>query len=118
MKSLLRFWNEQCGVSRPLEADSLARRLVNRYVVAALMNTFPGTATAVFSRSRGELARRLFVDREGGSFRVLRAMYDFDKPGNAGDVLNRILMQSPAVKAARNRRAIAQRLLELYLTSQ
>lgn len=118
MRSLLRFWNEQYGVGRPLEADSWRRRLVNRYVVAALMNTFPVAATKVFALSRGELARLLFVDREGGSFRVLRTMYEYDKPGCRGDFLNRLLMQSPAVKAARNRRAIAQRMLEVCLAAQ
>jgi hypothetical protein len=117
MKPIPEFWNEQCGVDRPLETDSQIRRLLNRYVIAALMNTFPDAAIRVFSRSRGELARLLFVEREGGSFRVLRAMYEYGKPGNSGDLLNRLLMQSPAVKAARNRRTIAQRLLEVRLTA-
>ena len=118
MKPIVRFWNEQCGVTRRLETDTQGQRLLNRYAVAPLMNTFPSVATAIFSRSRGELARRLFAEREGGSFRVLRAMYEYEKPGNSGDLLNRILMQSPAIKAARNRRAIAQRLLEICLEEQ
>ncbi len=118
MKTLLQFWNEQYGVPRPLEADSWERRLLNRYVVAALMNTFPVTATRVFARSRGELANLLFNRREGGSFRVLRTMYQYEDPDCRGDWLNRLLMQSPAVKAARNRRAIAQRMLEVCLAAQ
>jgi hypothetical protein len=118
MKPLLQFWNEQYSVPWPLEADSWDRRLLNRYVVAALMNTFPVTATKVFARSRGELARLLFVEREGGSFRVLRTMYEYTDPARRGDWLNRLLMQSPAVKAARNRRAIAQRMLEACLAAQ
>lgn len=118
MTPLTRFWREEYGVDQPLEADSWARRLLNRYLVAALMNTFPGTATRVFSRSRGDLARLLFAEREGGSFRVLRAMYEYEDRRRRGDVINRLLMQSPAVKAARNRRRIAQRMLELCLEAQ
>ena len=105
------FWNERYGVDRPLEADSRVARLLNRYVVAALMNAFPHAATKVFSLSKGELARLLFKERDGGSFRSLRAMYEYENPRNRGDLINRLLMQSPAIKAARNRRTIAQRLL-------
>lgn len=117
MKPLARYWREDYGVDRPLESDSLVRRLLNRYVVAALMNTFPGAATKVFSRSRGELARLLFAEREGGSYRVLRAMYAYEDRAHRGDLINRLLMQSPAVKAARNRRRIAQRMLQVSLES-
>jgi len=46
---------------------------------------------------------------------VLRAMYRFDESHDRGDLINRLLMQSPAVKAARNRRRIAQRMLEVSL---
>jgi len=115
MKPLVHFWNDEYGVARPLEADSWSRRLWNKYLVAALMNNFPNTATRIFSRSRGELARLLFVAREGGSYRVLRAMYEFEDRGRRGDLINRLLMQSPAVKAARNRRRIAQRMLQFCL---
>ncbi|NQT40307.1 MAG: hypothetical protein HQ581_22630 [Planctomycetes bacterium] len=111
MNSLVQFWNEKRGVDPPLEADSPIRRLLNTYVVATLMNVFPRVATKIFARSRGELARLVFSEREGGSFRVLRAMYRFDDARHRGDLLNRLLMQSPAVKAARNRRKIAQRML-------
>jgi hypothetical protein len=109
------FWREKIGLDRPLEADAWWRRMLNRHVVAALMNAFPRAATKVFSFSKGELARRLFVDREGGSFLVLRAMYEHADPRKRGDLINRLLMQSPAVKAARNRRIIAQRMLSLAL---
>jgi len=115
MKPLIRFWKKEYGVGQPLEADSWVRRAINKRVVAALMNAFPRTATSIFSRSHGELARLLFVKREGGSFRVLRAMYRFDDGHRRGDLINRLLMQSPAVKAARNRRRIAQRMLEVSL---
>jgi len=115
MKPLVRFWEEAYRVGQSLEADSWVRRAVNKHVVAALMNVFPRTATRVFSRSRGELARLLFANREGGSFRVLRAMYRFDEGHARGDLINRLLMQSPAVKAARNRRRIAQKMLEVSL---
>lgn len=118
MTDLLRFWNEQCGVGRPLEAESWRQRVLNRCLVATLINAFPVAATKVFARSRGELARLLFLEREGGSYRVLRTMYEYEKPGCRGDLLNRLLMQSPAVKAARNRRAIAQRMLEVCLAAQ
>jgi SAM-dependent methyltransferase len=79
------------------------------------MNAFPRTATSLFSRSTGELARLLFKEKDGGSFRVLRAMYRFDDRHYRGDLIDRLLMQSPAVKAARNRRKIAQRMLEVSL---
>jgi hypothetical protein len=79
------------------------------------MNTFPHAATRVFSRSRGELARLLFAERQGGSFAVLRAMYRFGNGHPRGDWINRLLMQSPAVKAARNRRKIAQAMLAAAL---
>ncbi|NUQ63846.1 MAG: hypothetical protein HUU20_15320 [Pirellulales bacterium] len=118
MTPLLRFWTEQHGIRRPLETDTWGRHVLNRYVVAALMNTFPVAATRIFSMSRGELARLLFVQREGGSFRVLRTMYDYENPDLRGDLLNRLLMQSPAVKAARNRRTIAQKLLQTCLAAQ
>ncbi len=117
MKPLSRFWNEGYGVEGSLETDSRLRRLLNTYVVARLMNAFPKTATKVFARSRGELARRLFVEKEGGSYRVLRTMYEFEEPHRQGDLLNRLLMQSPAVKAARNRRKIAQWMLRACLNA-
>ncbi|MBN2021602.1 MAG: hypothetical protein JW809_02305 [Pirellulales bacterium] len=115
MKPLVRFWNERYGVGRPLETDSWLRRAVNSYVVAGFMNRFPKAAIKFFSRSRGELARLLFVEREGGSYRVLRTMYAFDQPHARGDLLNRVLMHSPAIKAARNRRHIAQWMLDACL---
>lgn len=111
MNALVHFWNEEYGVDRPLEADSWIRRLLNTYVVGALMNRFPHAATRLFARSRGELGRLMFAEREGGSFRVLRTMYRFENAHDCGDLLNRLLMQSPAVKAARNRRKIAQGML-------
>jgi hypothetical protein len=111
------FWEGEFGIERPLEIDSWGHRLVNRYIVSSLMNTFPKTATTVFSRSKGELARLIFVEREGGSFLVLRAVYEHEDPRKRGDVLNRLLMQSPAVKAARNRRIIAQEMLLKTLRS-
>ncbi len=115
MKPLERLWNEDYGVKRPLETDSWARRLLNTHIVARLMNRFPRAATKFLSLSRGELARRLFAQREGGSYRVLRAMYRFEEPHGRGDPINRLIMQSPAVKAARNRRKIAQWMLETCL---
>ncbi len=115
MKPLVRLWNEEYGVDGGLESDSWLRRLLNTYVVAALMNRFPDAATRLFSLSKGELARLLFVEREGGSFRVLRAMYEFEQRRHRGDLINRLLMQSPAIKAARNRRRIAQWMLEVCL---
>ena len=118
MNALLQFWQERCGLARPLESDSRLHRLLNRYVVAALMNRFPHAATKLFSLSNGELARLLFVEREGGSFRVLRAMYDHQNAGDRGDWINKLLMQSPAIKAARNRRAIAQQMLQQCLEAQ
>jgi SAM-dependent methyltransferase len=118
MNALVQFWNERYGVERPLETDSRIHRLLNRYVVAALMNAFPKTATKLFSLSRGELARLLFVERDGGSYRSLRAMYAYDDPRNRGDLINRLIMQSPAIKAARNRRIIAQRMLQRCLEAQ
>jgi len=117
MKSLVRFWKEKHGVGEPLEVDSWIRRLVNKHIVARWMNAFPETATSVFSRSSGELARLLFAQREGGSFRVLRAMYRTGGRHRPSDLIDRLLMQSPAVKAARNRRRIAQRSLEVSLRS-
>ncbi|MHB1033311.1 MAG: hypothetical protein ACYC35_05640 [Pirellulales bacterium] len=118
MNPLLQFWNERYGIDRALETESNVARLLNRYVVSALMNTFPRAATTVFLLSEGELARRLFVEKEKGSFRVLRAMYDHNDVPNRGDFINRLLMQSPAIKAARNRRIIAQRMLEQCLKAQ
>lgn len=117
MKSLSKLWNDHYGVNRPLEVDSWAKRLVNNHIVATLMNVFPRLAVKVFSLSRGELAHRLFKAREGGSYRVLRTMYRFEDAHSQGDLLNRLLMQSPAVKAARNRRKIAQWMLETCLSA-
>ncbi len=115
MKTLDRLWNDDYGVKFPLETDSWARRLLNTHIVATLMNHFPHAATKFFGMSRNELGRRLFVDKEGGSYRVLRAMYRFEEPHGRGDLINRIIMQSPAIKAARNRRKIAQWMLETCL---
>lgn len=116
MNPLIQFWNEEYRSDQSLETDATIGRLVNRHVVAALMNAFPRTATRIFSCSSGELGRLLFAEREGGSFRVLRAMYRYGDRAR-GDLLNRLLMQSPAVKAARNRRRIAQRMLEVSLNA-
>ncbi len=118
MNPVLEFWDKRYSVGRPLEVDSWLSRAVNRHVVGTLLNTFPRAATRIFAMSRGELAQRLCVDKEGGSYRVLRAMYEFNDPGRRGDVLNRMLMQSPAVKAARNRRSIAERMLDACLKNQ
>jgi hypothetical protein len=115
MNALLQFWNRDYGIRRALEDDALVPRLLNRFVVAALMNAFPKTVTRFFSLSRGELARLLFVERDGGSFRSLRAMYDYEDPRKRGDLINRLIMQSPAIKAARNRRIIAQQMLRRSL---
>jgi hypothetical protein len=118
MNALAQFWNERYGIDQPLEVDSRIHRLLNRYVVAALMNTFPKTVTKVFSLSNGELARLLFLERDGGSFRSLRAMYDYQDPLKRGDLINRLIMQSPAIKAARNRRTIAQCMLAQCIEAQ
>jgi len=91
---------------------------MNRYLVSAFMNRFPLAATKILSKSRGEMARLLFAEREGGSFRVLRAMYDYEDPSRRGDLLNRLMMACPAIRAARNRRAIAQQMLDLSLKAQ
>lgn len=118
MNPVLEFWDKQYSVDRPLEVGSWLSRVINRHVVAALLNTFPRAATRIFAMSRGELAQRLCVDMEGGSYRVLRAMYKFSDPHCRGDILNRVLMQSPAAKAARNRRSIAERMLDVCLKNQ
>ncbi len=117
MDALLHFWNEEFGVDRSLEIDSRIRRLINTFVVGALMNRFPHAATKLFARSRGELGQLMFAKREGGSFRVLRTMYRFEHAHDRGDLLNRLLMHSPAVKAARNRRKIAQGMLRHCLNA-
>jgi hypothetical protein len=117
MNRLRQFWTEQYGVRRPLEADSRLVGLLNRRVVGKLLNACPRAATRMFALSRGELARRLCVDKEGGSYRVFHAMYRYDDPHGRGDLLNRLLMQSPAAKAARNRRSIAERMLEVCLNA-
>lgn len=117
MNALVHFWNEEYGVDESLEADSRIRRLLNTHVIGALMNRFPHAATRLFARSRGELGRLMFAEREGGSFRVLRTMYRFEHAHDRGDLLNRLLMQSPAIKAARNRRKIAQGMLWNCLTA-
>lgn len=117
MNSLAQLWQEEYGVEHSLEVDSWFRRLVNTHLVARFMNAFPHAAIRLFTRSKGELARLLFVEREGGSYRVLRSMYRFEEPHERGDLINRLLMQSPAIKAARNRRRIAQRMLHVALSS-
>ena len=117
MNALVRFWNDDYDVGQPLETDSWVRRVLNTHVVGALMNRFPHAATRLFARSSGELGRLMFARREGGSFRVLRAMYRFEHAHDRGDLLNRLLMQSPAVKAARNRRKIAQGMLQNCLNA-
>ncbi|MBN1394907.1 MAG: class I SAM-dependent methyltransferase family protein [Pirellulales bacterium] len=118
MKPLVRFWSERYRVDRALEDDSWLRDQLNRRIVGPLLNAFPRATRRLFALSRGELAQRLCVDMEGGSYRALRAMYEFADPQRRGDVLNRLLMRSPAAKAARNRRLIAERLLEECLNNQ
>ena len=112
MSPSVKFWQEQYAGGDGLETDSWLRHLLNRYVVTALMNNFPNTAARIFTASKGELARLIFIEREGGSFRTLRAMYKYHDAHGRGDLINRLLMESPAVKAARNRRAIAQDMLQ------
>jgi hypothetical protein len=118
MNSVLQFWTERYRIDRPLEVDSRVSRMLNRYVVAGMMNAFPRTVTKVLSMGRGELARLLFIEREGGSYRSLRAMYEYEDPRKRGGLVNRLLMQSPAVKAARNRRKIAQQMLQRCVEAQ
>jgi len=115
MNTLLQLWKDKYGVDQTLETDCWPRRLFQTHLVARLMNAFPRTATRVFSCSRGELANLLFREREGGSFRVLRTMYRFEHPEHRGDLLNRIFMQAPAARGARNRRRIAQWMLATSL---
>jgi len=111
MTTLTKTWNEGYEVAASLEADALPRRLVNTHVIARILNTFPRAAARFFARSRGELARLLFVEGEGGSNRVLRECYRALEPEHRGDWINRLLAQTPAIKAARNRRKIAQWML-------
>jgi hypothetical protein len=118
MNGVLHFWNKHYRIDRPLEVDSPISRVINRYVVAGLLNAFPKTITKVLSLSRGEFARLLIVEKERGSFRSLRAMYDYADPQKRGDIINRVLMATPAVKAARNRRALAQQMLRQCLNRQ
>jgi SAM-dependent methyltransferase len=118
MKPLLRFWIDEYRVDQALEVDSWLRDLLNRHVVGTVLNTFPRTAARVFASSNGKLARLVCADKEGGSYRVFHAMYDTEDPQARGDFLNRLLLQSPAAKAARNRRAIAQRMLDACLEAQ
>lgn len=118
MNPLLRFWTDRYRVGHALEGDSWLGALMNRQIVGRLLNAFPRAATRLFALSRGELARRVCVDKEGGSYRVFHAMYRIDEPEGRGDLLNRLLMQSPAAKAARNRRTISKRMLEVCLESQ
>lgn len=118
MNAVLQFWHRQIGIGGSLESDSPVSRAINRYVIAGVMNTFPKTATRLLSLGRGELARLLFVEKEGGSYRSLRAMYEYEDPQKRGDLINRLLMESPAVKAARNRRKIAQQMLKRCLEAQ
>lgn len=118
MNSVLNFWNKHYRIDQPLEVDSSVSRAINRYVVAGLLNTFPKTVTKILSLSRGEFARLLIVEKERGSYRSLRAMYDYADPKKRGDIINRVLMQTPAVKAARNRRALAQQMLRQCLERQ
>jgi SAM-dependent methyltransferase len=115
MNRLVRMWQEQYGMSGPLEVDTWARSLWNSWIVASLLNTFPRTARNILSRSRGELLQLLLSEGEGGSYRVLRAMYEGDDPESRGDFLNRLFMQSPGIKAIKNRRAIAQHMLDMCL---
>lgn len=120
MNPVAKFWETHFPhpSGRSLESDSRLSRIVNRRIVAGIMNTFPKTTTKLLSFSRGEFARLLIVEKEGGSYRTLRAMYDYEDPKKRGDLINRLLMHSPGVKAARNRRRIAQRMLQRCLEAQ
>lgn len=118
MNPVTEFWNRHYPSDRPLESESGLSRVVNRHIVAGLMNAFPKTVTKFLSFSRGEFARLLIVEKEGGSYRTLRAMYDYEDPKKRGDLINRVLMHSPGVKAARNRRRIAQQMLRRCLEAQ
>jgi SAM-dependent methyltransferase len=118
MSRLLRLWKDQYGVTVHLDADSWARIAWNHCVVAPLLNAFPKTARKILARSRSELMQLLFADGEGGSFRVLQAMYKRHNPHRTEDILHRLIMQSPGIKGIRNRRHIAQHMLEVCLDAQ
>ena len=77
------------------------------------MNTFPKTVTKVFSLSNGELARSCPSWSETAARTVpCERMPATEDPLYRGDQINRLIMQSPAIKAAKNRRIIAQRMLQ------
>ncbi len=97
-----------------LESENFLKSFLNRHLIGRLMNSFPNLANSLLSRSEGEIARLLYKDREKGTFRVLNEMYDYEK-SKTTDVLEKLIMESPAVKAARNRKKIAQYLLKLTL---
>lgn len=116
MESLQHFWRSTLGRSDlRLEADSLLGRFTNRFLLAPLLNAFPSLASRLFSSSHGELARLLFKEREGGSFLVLDTMYEYEGGKERREFLHNVMMHSPAIRAARNRRRIAQVLLATHL---
>jgi len=88
--------------------------VLNEFVIGPMMGNFPNITNKILSRSRGELSRLFFEERctGHGSFKIFEEFYRYDPNSNPGDFLNKLMMESPAIKAARNRRKIAQRQLE------
>lgn len=98
-----------------IEKPSKISLFLNK-AIALLMNNYPTFANTILSHSKSDLAHYLFHDPTcpKGSFKQLNEIYDYEY-GKKGDILNRIINLSPALKAARNRKKIAQQFLRLVI---
>jgi len=101
-----------------LEKPPKISSVINK-AIAWFMNSYPYFSNNIFSHSKSDLAYYLFHDKEcpKGSFKQLNEIYDYEC-GKKGDFINRIINLSPALKAARNRKKIAQQLLKIAISNE
>ncbi len=104
------------GPDLGLESAGRGEQIKNR-IVAALLNYGYPLLNPLLARSKGELAQLWFrtPGYEKSSWRTFEAFYHFEEKKEHGDLGNKLLMASPGVRASRNRKKIALRLLENQL---
>ena len=99
-----------------LEKPNLLSLVTNK-PIAWFMNNYPNLTNKIGSLSKQDLAYYVFHDDNcpSGSYKQLNAIYDFETNQEV-DLINRLLNVSPALKAARNRKKLAQHLLKKALS--
>lgn len=96
---------EKLGLEVPTKSDIILNK-----ISSFVLNNFPNLTNKIMGLSKGDIAKILYKDKKPGSYQLFNCFYDYD-PSNPVDFLDKVLQESPAAKASRNR----FKLLKHYL---